>query len=103
MIDSSDGKVCGHVLASRTGQTYICPMDLLLEDIKQTLGAKEVVLPAVTEVEVEKSRPGSSSSSSERKAMLADAINRMRIGEAEAGGVPIPPSSPVRAREVQCT
>lgn len=101
MIDSSDGKVCGHVLASRTGQTYICPMDLLLEDIKQTLGAEEVVLPAVTEVE--KSRP-SSSSSSERKAMLADAINRMRIGEAEAaGGVPIPPSSPVRAREVPCT
>lgn len=102
VVDSEDGKVCGHVLASRTGQTYICPMDLLLEDIKQTLGAREVVLPAVTEVGGS-SRPSSSSSSSERKAMLADAINRMRIGEAEAaGGVAIPPSSsPVRAREVE--
>ncbi|EME45170.1 hypothetical protein DOTSEDRAFT_71026 [Dothistroma septosporum NZE10] len=90
VIDSSDGKVCGHVLASRTGQTYICPMDLLLEDIRQTLGAVEVTLPVM-------SRP--SSSSSERKAMLADAINRMRIGEAEAGGVPIPAKT--RAREVE--
>ena len=34
VISNDDGRVCGHVLASKTGRTYICPMDLLLDDIR---------------------------------------------------------------------
>lgn len=86
VVSNDDGQVCGHVLASRTGRTYICPMDLLLEDIKSTLGATEVALP-------ENSRP--SSKSEER--VMTEAIHRMRLQEPESGGVALP-ISPRRAR-----
>ena len=45
VINSEDGAVCGHVLAERGGLTYICPMEILVEDIKRTLGADHVGLP----------------------------------------------------------
>ncbi|KAK5134166.1 hypothetical protein LTR08_006826 [Meristemomyces frigidus] len=54
VISNEDGRVCGHVLAAapgrkeRVGKTFICPMELLLEDVRVTLGAKEVVLPMVS-------------------------------------------------------
>lgn len=75
VVSNDDGKVCGHVLASRKGRTYICPMDLLLEDIKATLGAESVALPAPEE------------QVSAEQAMEA-AVRSLRIDEAhEAGGV----------------
>ncbi|KAF2431427.1 hypothetical protein EJ08DRAFT_587448 [Tothia fuscella] len=47
VIDNEQGRVCGHVLAwcERNAVAYICPMEVLLEDIKKTLGAKSVSLP----------------------------------------------------------
>lgn len=49
VIDGTSGRVCGHVLAERNGLTYICPMQILLEDIKRTLEATEVCLPGGAE------------------------------------------------------
>ena len=80
VISNDDGRVCGHVVASRKGQTYICPMELLLEDIKNTLGARSVSLPALASGAVE---------GEGEQQMLRDAVRRMRLVEAEGdrGGV----------------
>jgi len=51
VIDNTTGSVCGHVLAERGGLTYICPMELLLNDIKRTLNATSVCLPGGTDEE----------------------------------------------------
>ncbi|KAF2492836.1 hypothetical protein BU16DRAFT_514066 [Lophium mytilinum] len=47
VIENNDGRVCGHVLAwcARNRLAYICPMQVLLEDIKRTLGARRICLP----------------------------------------------------------
>jgi hypothetical protein len=47
VIDNEQGRVCGHVLAwcERNAIAYICPMEVLLEDIKRTLGARHICLP----------------------------------------------------------
>ncbi|KAJ3494118.1 hypothetical protein NLG97_g4285 [Lecanicillium saksenae] len=47
IIDVRNGELCGHVLAwsARKRMAYICPMDVLLLDIAQTLNALEVRLP----------------------------------------------------------
>ena len=47
VVDNEQGRVCGHVLAwcERNAIAYICPMEVLLEDIKKTLGAKRICLP----------------------------------------------------------
>ncbi|KAJ6790129.1 hypothetical protein PWT90_05303 [Aphanocladium album] len=47
IVDVLDGELCGHVLAwsARKRVAYICPMDVLLLDIAQTLNALEVRLP----------------------------------------------------------
>lgn len=74
VVSNDDGKVCGHVLASRKGRTYICPMDLLLDDIKATLGAKTVALPTPEE-------------QTAAEQTLEAAVRSLRIDESEAGGV----------------
>ncbi|KAK3712253.1 V-type proton ATPase 16 kDa proteolipid subunit [Vermiconidia calcicola] len=81
VINNEDGKVCGHVLASRRGRTYICPMDLLLEDIKTTLGAKSISLPAAA---ADKQRQPEGIS--EHQA-LTDAVRNLRMADSESGGV----------------
>lgn len=47
IVDRATGKVCGHVLAfsQRKKVAYICPMDVLLLDIAETLEASQVGLP----------------------------------------------------------
>ncbi|KOS21782.1 hypothetical protein ESCO_001546 [Escovopsis weberi] len=47
IVDRERGQLCGHVLAwsQRKQVAYICPMDVLLQDIAQTLEATEVRLP----------------------------------------------------------
>ncbi|KKY36135.1 putative het-s domain protein [Diaporthe ampelina] len=47
IIERNNGQVCGHVLAwsQRKKVAYICPMDVLLLDIAETLEATEVRLP----------------------------------------------------------
>lgn len=47
VIERDGGRVCGHVLAwsVRKRVAYICPMDVLLLDIAETLEAAEIKLP----------------------------------------------------------
>ncbi|KAG6104235.1 hypothetical protein E4U31_002149 [Claviceps sp. LM219 group G6] len=47
VVDRRHGQLCGHVLAwsQRKRVAYICPMDVLLLDVAQTLDAAEVRLP----------------------------------------------------------
>ncbi|POR31407.1 Uncharacterized protein TPAR_08372 [Tolypocladium paradoxum] len=47
VVDRHHGQLCGHVLAwsQRKHVAYICPMDVLLLDVAQTLEATEVRLP----------------------------------------------------------
>ncbi|KAF5658447.1 hypothetical protein FHETE_9871 [Fusarium heterosporum] len=47
IVSRDDGQLCGHVLAwsQRKRVAYICPMDILLQDIAETLEAHEVKLP----------------------------------------------------------
>ncbi|KAF4119401.1 hypothetical protein GMORB2_4920 [Geosmithia morbida] len=47
IVDSKNGQLCGHVLAwsHRKQVAYICPMEVLLKDMLQTLKAKEIRLP----------------------------------------------------------
>lgn len=47
IVERTNGQVCGHVLAfsQRKRVAYICPMDVLLLDIAETLEATEVRLP----------------------------------------------------------
>ncbi|KAI5465389.1 hypothetical protein BGZ63DRAFT_479070 [Mariannaea sp. PMI_226] len=47
VIDRRHGQLCGHVLAwsQRKHVAYICPMDVLLIDIAETLEAREIKLP----------------------------------------------------------
>ncbi|RDW65588.1 hypothetical protein BP5796_10280 [Coleophoma crateriformis] len=47
VVDNEQGRACGHVLAwsSRKRSAYICPMDVLLRDIGETLGASSISLP----------------------------------------------------------
>lgn len=51
MIQNNTHRVIGHVLAwcERNRIAYICPMEVLLEDIKRTLGAKRIYLPGSAE------------------------------------------------------
>ena len=52
IVDRHSGQLCGHVLAwsQRKRVAYICPMDILLMDIAQTLEATEIKLPGGSNV-----------------------------------------------------
>ena len=88
VISNDDGRVCGHVVASRRGRTYICPMDLLLDDIKATLGATKVSLPPVLTA---KERQAAEENKTEEQA-LTDAVRSMHLNEPESGGVVLSPA-----------
>ncbi len=47
VVDNEEGRACGHVLAwsTRKKVAYICPMEVLLKDIGETLGARSICLP----------------------------------------------------------
>jgi len=47
VVDNERGQACGHVLAwsSRKRVAYICPMEVILRDISETLGAESLKLP----------------------------------------------------------
>ncbi|KAJ4356999.1 hypothetical protein N0V95_002871 [Ascochyta clinopodiicola] len=51
VVQNNSHRVVGHVLAwcQRNHIAYICPMEVLLEDIKRTLGAKRIYLPGSAE------------------------------------------------------
>jgi hypothetical protein len=52
VLDNEHGRACGHVLAwsSRKKVAYICPMDVLIRDIGETLNARSVCLPGGEEL-----------------------------------------------------
>ncbi|QDS69181.1 hypothetical protein FKW77_000010 [Venturia effusa] len=54
VIDNEQGRVCGHVLAwcERNAIAYICPMEVLLEDIGNSLHAEKICLPGCDEEDV---------------------------------------------------
>ncbi|KAI9665423.1 MAG: hypothetical protein M1829_005702 [Trizodia sp. TS-e1964] len=54
VIDNDTGRVCGHVLAwcSTKLITYICPIQVLLEDIANSLSAKSISLPGGEQLSV---------------------------------------------------
>ena len=121
VISNDDGRVCGHVVASRKGRTYICPMELLLEDIKATLGAGSVKLPcpAGLAAGVRREREGVRAPSAgyrgssgqgrrEEEQYVAEKVGRLRIGGERregaegSGGVALPSTSrPGSARGMQ--
>ncbi|KAK4188635.1 hypothetical protein QBC35DRAFT_190630 [Podospora australis] len=47
VVDREQGRLCGHILAwsERKRVAYICPMDVLILDIAETLEANEIKLP----------------------------------------------------------
>jgi len=47
IVDNIEGRACGHVLAwsERKQLAYMCPMEVLFEDIADTLAVKNVCLP----------------------------------------------------------
>jgi hypothetical protein len=55
LIDNEQGRACGHVLAwsSRKKVAYICPMEILLSDIAETLGARTVCFPSAAVVRID--------------------------------------------------
>ncbi|KIW04717.1 uncharacterized protein PV09_04450 [Verruconis gallopava] len=73
VIDNDQGRVCGHVLAwcERNAIAYICPMEVILEDIKRTLGAKRICLPG-GEDEVEESTRNRPRGASRSQAAVED-------------------------------
>ena len=77
------GRVCGHVLAwsQRKRVAYICPMDVLLLDIAEVLGAGEVRLPG-GEVVV----GGSTATRVDGVGGLVDGVERLGVWDGEGGG-----------------
>lgn len=62
IVDLRQGQLCGHILAwsQRKQVAYICPMDILMQDIAQSLGAKEVSLPgenAIVQLSEQRAEP----------------------------------------------
>lgn len=55
LIDNKEGRACGHVLAwsSRKKVAYICPMEILLSDIAETLDARTVCFPSAAVVQID--------------------------------------------------
>ncbi len=80
VIDNEAGKVCGHVLAwcERNAIAYICPMQVLLEDIKRTLAAERVGLPGSVEAEVKEMRAGEGD-------VISGEMEKLEIGDGGGG------------------
>ncbi|KAL2064133.1 hypothetical protein VTL71DRAFT_4627 [Oculimacula yallundae] len=62
VVDNKDGRACGHVLAwsSKKRVAYICPMDVLVRDIGETLNATSICLPGGEELYARTTSTGTS-------------------------------------------
>lgn len=94
VVQNGTHKVVGHVLAwcERNHIAYICPMEVLLEDIKRTLGAKHIFLPGSVEemrhrARVQKHTPRNDS----RVEDLEAAVEGLGIVDARVAPPPPPP------------
>ncbi|KAB2569430.1 hypothetical protein DBV05_g11904 [Lasiodiplodia theobromae] len=81
VIDNEQGRICGHILAwcDKNHVAYICPMQVLLEDIKHTLGAKKVLLPGQQEEDAE------SFTSQVKGGFDLPDIKQLNIGDVDGG------------------
>ncbi|KAI9799953.1 MAG: hypothetical protein M1825_004324 [Sarcosagium campestre] len=95
VIDNDKGRVCGHVLAwcDKNCWAYICPMEILMEDIKRTLGAQRVALPgAAAEAQavsaIASPTPGSSAVAEQKLSASTGVPNleALRIRNSSVGG-----------------
>jgi hypothetical protein len=106
VIDNDSGNVCGHVLAwcERWKIAYICPADVILEDMQRTLGANRICLPGSS---VERSVPArrriaaTAASSGADSGQLSDEVARLGLGggnmlSSRLNGSPVSPSVEVR-------
>ncbi|TPX10409.1 uncharacterized protein E0L32_008628 [Thyridium curvatum] len=85
LVERANGRLCGHVLAwsERKKVAYICPMDVLLLDIAETLGAAEVRLPggeAIVKIQ-DQSREGHVVYEDERHHGLPSPLDRQRVAD----------------------
>ncbi len=73
--------MCGHVLAwcERNSIAYMCPMEVLLEDMKNALKARHICLPGAEDID-EGGLGGSGSSGGVGPATATAAMKRMEEG-----------------------
>jgi hypothetical protein len=91
VVDNDKGRACGHVLAwsSRKRVAYICPMDVLVKDIGETVGAKSISLPGGSEIYTSNSTSFTSDEKIAERAgeeMSASHIDRV-VGKADPSDV----------------
>ena len=81
VVDREQGAVCGHILAwsQRKQVAYICPMDVLLLDIAETLEANEIRLPGGEVIFSRRDKLGRTLTQSSKYSGLSE------IGEEEEG------------------
>ncbi|KAF2263261.1 hypothetical protein CC78DRAFT_534141 [Lojkania enalia] len=79
VIQNQTHRVVGHVLAwcERNCIAYICPMEVLVEDIKRTLGAKRIYLPGSVEETLYHTKS------------LKNSINRAKVGDSRVEEVEV--------------
>lgn len=87
VIANDTGLVCGHVLAENHGLTYICPMELLLEDIRRSLGAAKVSLPGDISDSEQKAGEETVRIDSPEQQTLAGMVGTLNLDD---GGVALP-------------
>lgn len=101
VVQNGTHKVVGHVLAwcERNHIAYICPMEVLLEDIKRTLNAKRIYLPGSFEEARHISRMQKLAAKAENRVEeLEVAVEGLGIVDVPVTGVPPPPPPPRRSR-----
>ncbi|KAF1973926.1 hypothetical protein BU23DRAFT_553903 [Bimuria novae-zelandiae CBS 107.79] len=101
VVQNGTHKVVGHVLAwcERNHIAYICPMEVLLEDIKRTLKAKRIYLPGSVEEARHLARMQKHAvKAGSRVEELEVAVEGLGIVDVPIVGVPPPPPPPRRSR-----
>jgi hypothetical protein len=78
-------QLCGHVLAwgDKSKTAYIAPMEVLFEDIKETLGAETVCLPGGEDLGVLASSKKDFSRQLQNSRDIEATLRRMALGDGE--------------------
>jgi hypothetical protein len=101
VVQNGTHRVVGHVLAwcERNHIAYICPMEVLLADIKRTLNAKHIYLPGSAEEAKHLARTQKHPLQADsRVEELEAAVEGLGIVDAHVGREPPPPPPPRRSR-----
>jgi hypothetical protein len=101
--------VCGHVLAwcDRLHTAYICPAEVLMEDMKRTLGANRICLPGAFTSDEKVPQPKRLSIEAKRNSALAQGVDGVpdlsKLGISERGEVTATVSSPQASNSAAST